>query len=267
MPDTIPALVPPYAALAPVYDRAGYSDYAASVIPGCVDYAIAVMNWAGRRVLDLGCGTGVSSWWLAERGYRVGAIDLSPAMIMQAEAHSLPGEEVPFTPPEFAQMDVRQLESPVGQVDLALAIGGVMNALHSLRDVERVLRRVHAALEPGKPLFFDLRTIQGLAGLERTGQDDAFDNGTDLAITVRDRFSFETLTNTRSYTIWQRAGENWQRSDERHVERGYPIQAIVGLLERTGFGGVAVLTPAMEPFDAQGDVYGRAVLAAIRQGD
>src|SRR5258708_3857802 len=41
---------------------------------------------AGDRVIDLGCGTGEDSVWLARRGVEVTAIDPSPEMVRQAQA-------------------------------------------------------------------------------------------------------------------------------------------------------------------------------------
>ena len=40
---------------------------------------------APARVADLGCGTGTLSVLLAEEGYRVDGLDLSPAMVALAE--------------------------------------------------------------------------------------------------------------------------------------------------------------------------------------
>ncbi len=265
MTDTTPFLVPPYARLAQVYDRAGYADYGVNMLPRCMNYLFTAANWAGRHVLDLGCGTGRGTMWLAEQGYRAVGVDVSEAMIAQARTNvNVHAESLDFAQPDLLQMDMRVLESPLGRMDLVVALGGVINALHSLRDVEMTLRRVHAALEVGKPFLFDLRTVQGLANLERTGQADNVDNLADLTITVRDQFSYETLSNLRSYTIWQRATGGWQRSDERHVERGYPLTALVALLERAGFEDISVLDLAFEPFDVQGDPYGRAVFVALR---
>lgn len=265
MSDTTPFLVPPYTRLAQVYDRAGYADYALNMLPRCLNHLFAAANWAGRHVLDLGCGTGRATMWLAEQGYRAVGVDASEAMIAQAQANvTAHAESLDFAPPDLLHMDMRALDSSLGRMDLVLALGGVLNALHSLRDVEATLRQVYALLEPGKPFLFDLRTVQGLASLERTGQADSVDNLVDLTITVRDQFSYETLSNLRSYTIWQRASGGWQRSDERHVERGYPLAALVALLERAGFEAVGVLDLAFEPFDIQADPYGRAVFVALR---
>jgi SAM-dependent methyltransferase len=38
----------------------------------------------GASLLDLGCGTGLDAVWLGQRGYRVTAIDWSPAMVRRA---------------------------------------------------------------------------------------------------------------------------------------------------------------------------------------
>jgi SAM-dependent methyltransferase len=268
MSDTTPFLVTPYNRLAQVYDRAGYADYGLNMLPRCLNHLFAVVNWAGRHVLDLGCGTGQSAIWLAEQGYRAVGIDASESMLTQARANiAAHSESLSFAPPELYHMDMRSLESPVGRMDLVVSLGGVINALHSLRDVETTLRQVHAVLEPGKPFLFDLRTVQGLANLERTGQSDNFDNLADLTITVQDRFSFETLSNLRNYTIWQRQANGWQRSDEIHAERGYPLTAVVALLDRAGFADVSVLDLSFEPFNVLNDPYGRALFLAIRGND
>ena len=50
---------------------------------------------APARVADLGCGTGTLSVLLAEEGYSVSGIDLSPAMVARAEAKGA-GHDVTF---------------------------------------------------------------------------------------------------------------------------------------------------------------------------
>lgn len=44
---------------------------------------------AGGNLLDLGCGTGLDAVWLAQRGYRVTAIDWSPAMVERARRRTI----------------------------------------------------------------------------------------------------------------------------------------------------------------------------------
>ncbi len=266
MLERTPFLVPPYSALAEVYDRAGFADYSERSIPRYLAYAQS-LDWAGRRVIDLGCGTGVTSWWVSQQGYRVLGIDSNAAMLAQAQAKVNQAQDLYYDPPDFVQMDMRQLESPMGLVDLVLAVGGVLNALQSLRELESTFQRVHAALEPGRLFVFDVRTIRGLA-LDLGNCDQVYyDNGEDLCVTVRNRFSFETLSSMRYHTIWRVTNGMWQRQDEIHIERGYPTQGINVILERTGFRVRAVLSAALEPFDAQEDVHGQVVFVAEKPAE
>jgi ubiquinone/menaquinone biosynthesis C-methylase UbiE len=257
---------PPYSTLAEVYNQAGLADYAQQHTLRYVQYALS-LNWAGRRVLDIGCGTGVSTWLLAQQGFRVAGVDNSAEMLAQAQQppEALTVAELGLTPPEFAQGDMRQLQSPLGSVDLALAVGAVINAIPSLRELEQVFGHINRVLEPEKLFIFDVRTIRGLAHDLGDGDTVTYDNRHNLAVMIRNQFSYETLSSTRHYIIFSQQGLKWSRSDEVHIERGYPTQAVVAMLQRTGFVVLATLSPDMEPFDAQQDTHGRAVFVAQKQ--
>jgi ubiquinone/menaquinone biosynthesis C-methylase UbiE len=60
-----------------------------------VDVLVADGDLAGRRVLDVGCGTGVLADALARRGARVWGVDASPEMLAHARAHA--GRRIGFT--------------------------------------------------------------------------------------------------------------------------------------------------------------------------
>lgn len=65
---------------------------------------------APARIADLGCGTGSLSVLLAEAGYRVDGLDLSPAMIARAEKKAVadPGLGVTFRVGDAADPDLVQ---------------------------------------------------------------------------------------------------------------------------------------------------------------
>ena len=48
-----------------------------------------------HTVLDLACGTGTMSWLLAQRGYEVIGVDISPDMLAVAAEKDLDGVEEP----------------------------------------------------------------------------------------------------------------------------------------------------------------------------
>lgn len=255
-------LAPNFSALSEVYEHAGLSDFSRRMTPQVLAY-LQGRNWAGRRVLDLGCGTGGTTWWLAERALRVIGIDASAAMLAQAEV--APADTpLTFEPPRFVQADIRELESPIGPVDLILAVGSVLNYIPNLRDLERVFKRVHHALDQGRFFVFEMHTIRGLAG-EQTAMDEViFDDHQDVSIVRRSRFSFETLSRTDHYTIWQRHNATWKRADEIHLLRGFPTLGAIGLLERAGFTVLETLNTSFTPVDPAQDQAARVVIIAAR---
>jgi SAM-dependent methyltransferase len=69
-----------------------------------------------RNAIDLGCGTGTHVIYLAEQGFTVTGVDVSPTAISQAkEKASKAGVK-----PEFVVHDVTRLDFLRGQFDIAL---------------------------------------------------------------------------------------------------------------------------------------------------
>jgi len=106
----------------------------------------------GRRVLDLGCGTGEDALALAAVGVRVHGIDVAPGMIAQARRRA----EEAGVGAERADFEVRPAED-VGQVagppfDGAYSDFGALNCT-DLRAVGEGLARV---LRPGAPVLLSL---------------------------------------------------------------------------------------------------------------
>lgn len=265
MSEQSPYLVAPYTALAQVYDAAGFADYTRSTALTYINEAQA-RDWAGRRIIDLGCGTGISSWLLASRGFRVTGVDSSEAMLHEARTRDPAADaDLPEAQesPDFVHSDMRALDYPAGTVDMVLALDGVFNALSSPRVLQQMFSQVASWLDPERFFIFDMWTITGLATLWGSRDQVIFDND-DLLILARNSFSYETLTTSTQYTIMQREEGGWQRADEQHKTHGYPVHGIISVLERCGFDVLMVVSPDMQPFDADNAPYGRAVFMVRR---
>ncbi len=74
---------PDFGLLAPLYDELRPADEAWREL---LETLVAEGDLAGRRVLDVGCGTGRLTAALAERGIRVWGVDPSPEMLAVAKA-------------------------------------------------------------------------------------------------------------------------------------------------------------------------------------
>ena len=109
---------------------------------------------AGRRLLDLGCGTGRHARRLAAGGDRVHGVDLSPGMIARARV------ELANEPPEvqarttFAEGDLRTYRA--GETfDAVLSLFHVMSYQTAQEDLEGALATARAHLATGGVFLFD----------------------------------------------------------------------------------------------------------------
>ena len=97
---------------------------------------------AGRRVLEVGCGSAPCSRWLAGRGAHPVALDLSGAMLRHAGAlNAATGVDVPLV-----QAGAERLPFADGAFDLACSSFG---AVPFVAEPERVMREVARVLTPG----------------------------------------------------------------------------------------------------------------------
>lgn len=231
-----------YNVLAPIYNRIGMAAFAEAITPRLLDYAQR-NDWMGRRVLDLGCGTGASLFWLGKRTYSTYGVDSSPEMLGLAKS-SLTAASVHA---QLYEQDIRKLELR-DTVDLVLAIN-TLNELDNLRDLEAVFKGVHAVLNAGKFFIFDFHTLEGLAESASRNGDRVFYDQNGLTVITRERYEYERQMLTRRYIVFQQNSGAWQRQEAEQILRGYPTQAVGALLQRTGYQLHAVLDPTFSVYD------------------
>ena len=103
------------------------------------------------RILDLGCGPGLYTRRLAQRGHQCMGLDVSPASIQHAKAHAdQAGEDC-----EYRQIDLRSAELGSG-FDMVIMLFGEFNTLAPL-EAAGLLHRVQAALSPSGRVLLELQ--------------------------------------------------------------------------------------------------------------
>ena len=142
------------AEIAPIYDdyygleRFANAAYGARE-QGMIDRQIAELkisvnsDTAGELAVDLGCATGRMSFYVAWRFQRVVGLDISPAMIAQAEANRRPG----LTGVEFKVADIGY-GIPFSNNSVSLAIMNLGTA-SDVSDIKSVLANTKRTLKPG----------------------------------------------------------------------------------------------------------------------
>jgi SAM-dependent methyltransferase len=223
--------MPDYGAdLAAIHD-AGYSDAARLGARRLV----AELDRSGIEdgvVVDLGCGSGVSSRVLSDAGYDVLGIDPSPAMLELAREHAPRALFKLGTATDAALpscVAVAALGEPLNYVDGDDPADGEGT-------LEQVFARVHDALVPGGLFAFDL------AGPDRGAPRQAvrsFEEDEGWAVLVE---SVQTGQLLRKRIIAFRNGPaGWQRTEEQHTQRLHPVGEVLERLRDAGFRARSVI--------------------------
>jgi SAM-dependent methyltransferase len=226
-----PEALEAYERLAPVYDvlTAGY-DYETWLTE--LENLALEHGLPGRRVLDVGCGTGKSFEPLLERGYSVTACDLSPAMVAAAREKAR-GAHV------FVA-DMRWLPD-VDPVDWVTCLDDAMNYLLGDDDLALALTGMRRALRPGGLVTFDVNTL-------RTYRSDFaseyWHDGSGAFICFRgsagDSFAPGGIAEALFESFVPVGDGNWRRMTSRHLQRHHTRGAIEAACERAGLELVAV---------------------------
>jgi SAM-dependent methyltransferase len=114
--------------------------------------ALELRELRGKRLLDVGCGTGTSFLPMLERGWEVTACDISAAMLERAREKA--GDGV-----QLALADMLDLPE-FGEFDLVWALDDAINYLLSPGELQQALAGMRANLAPTGLLLFDVNELQ-----------------------------------------------------------------------------------------------------------
>jgi SAM-dependent methyltransferase len=139
-----------YDAFAPTYDdfnhRYMYERWTGRLLELARDAGLE-----GERLLDVGCGTGLSFVAMLDRGFEVTGCDISAGML--AAAREKAGERA-----RLVEADMRELPT-LGAFDLVWAVNDAINYLGSSEDLVATLVGMKRNLAPGGVILFDVNTI------------------------------------------------------------------------------------------------------------
>ena len=221
------------------------------ILAGCYDqftYDVQYAAWAdylekhfkkrglpGKTVLDLACGTGSLTLELANRGYEMIGVDLSPEMLSEAAEKN---QEVDGIQPIFLCQPMEKLDL-YGTIDACICCLDSVNYVTDPKKLQKAFERVHLFMMPGGLFIFDVNTVEKLESLD--GQ--VFLDETEDAYCVW-RAEYSKRSRICSYfmdifRLDQETGQ-WDRGEELHRERAYTVPELTGFLENAGFRDIKV---------------------------
>ena len=219
-----------YDEMAPFYDRfTAHHDYDAWT--ATLEELARAHGLNGRRLLDVGCGTGKSFLPFARRGYDVVACDISPRMA------ALAAEKAPDVPIHVC--DVRTLTA-LGDFDLICCLDDALNHLLEPAELTAALTAIAANLAAGGVVLFDVNTLATYRGFFASTAVEECD---DLVTIWEGRSSPDAAPGALAeavFTAFRCDGECWSRTRLTHVQRHHPEHEIRDAIAAAGLECAAV---------------------------
>lgn len=181
---------------------------------------------AGRKGLELGCGSGAFCRALAREGYQMSGADLSPCMLATAERLS---REEGLNIPYF-QTDAARLSAP-DTYDFILSPNDCFNYISPNR-LKAAFERIRKSLVSGGYFLFDVSSEYKL--LKKVADTVSVDDREQVTY-----FSFNSLKGDRvemDVTLFvKRSDGAFERYDERHIQYIQTEDHVTAALRAAGF--------------------------------
>ncbi len=188
-----------------------------------------------KTVLDLACGTGTVSRYLAGRGYAPTGVDLSAGMLEVARQRAAE-EQLPIP---FIQQDAADLDLGDARFDAAICFFDSLNYILEPERLCSAFARVCAHLAPGGSFFFDINTEYALA--EGMFNQSCTRKGEALHYRWRSRYDPDLRLCTVRMNFSFDDGSGVRRAfTEVHRQRAYGKDDLTGWLRAAGFADVTV---------------------------
>ncbi|MDW0112317.1 class I SAM-dependent methyltransferase [Sporosarcina saromensis] len=215
-----------YKEFATVYDELmtdiPYDDYVE-----LLELAIGRLN--GKKVLDVGCGTGLLSVKLAQKGAEVTGIDLSNDMLEVARNRAIDSS----LSIEFNQLPMQQIAGNPSFDAAVIAIDS-LNYVCTEEEVLQTFKGIYSVLKNGGTLLFDVHSTFKMDTIFLEGPF-TFDN-------EKIAYIWETEEGEEAYSVYSelaffvKEGSGlYRRFDERHTQRTFPVNRYAEMLADVGF--------------------------------
>ncbi len=207
------------------------------------------------KLLDIGCGTGTLSLRFHQAGYQVTGIDLSEEMLTVANNRF---QEAGVTIPLVA-MSMDQLDG-FSEIDVACIPIDSINYLHDESAVVETLKRVYGLLRKGGKIFFDVHSLYKMDHIFMNSPFTYDDGDITYVWFTEEGDDNHSVYHQMTFFVKEESGL-FERFDEDHFQRTFPVETYVKWLKEIGFTEIIVTADweESEPTDESERIFIQAI--------
>lgn len=195
---------------------------------------------AEGTLCELACGTGTMTEFFAGAGYQMIGVDRSAEMLAVAHEKKLEsGADI-----LYVQQDMENLEL-AEPVDAVLCVCDSMNYLLQEDSLLNTFARVKEYLKPEGCFLFDLKTAYCYRNI--IGNQTWVEQDEEVSYIWENYFYEEEDINEYMLTIFRKQQDSglYERMEEAHYQRAYPVEKLKSLLEQAGLTMTACYDDSM----------------------
>lgn len=186
-----------------------------------------------ERILELACGTGNITMRLAERGYRVDAVDISDEMltIAQGKVANKMGK-VRFIQSDMLELDLNE------RYDVVLCLCDGINYITEMKNVDILFAKVADVLKESGVFIFDISSEHKLS--DHLGNHTFAENYDDFSYIWENYYDYEQRLLEFDFTIFQKEGDLFRKYQEYHIQRAHQVGELSESLAEKGFENLGI---------------------------
>ncbi len=193
-----------------------------------LDFSLRHLPANDLNLLELACGTGALAVAFAKAGFSVTGLDLSEEMLMLAQDRAISEE----TEIQFVAGDMLDLQD-IGTYQAVTCFSDSLCYMKNEEQVQQVFQGVYDLLEEKGTFIFD---VHSLYQMDKLFPDYSFHDQTEDFAFLWDSYAGELPHSIEHFlTFFVKVGEYFERIDELHQERTYPLETYMDMLSKVGF--------------------------------
>lgn len=201
---------------------------------------------------ELGCGTGIMTELFAGAGFTMIGVDRSADMLALATAKKLTtGSDILYLEQTMEELELAE------PVDVMISVCDSINYLLQDSALDAAFDRVHEYLKPGGYFIFDMKTAYCYRNI--IGNQTWVEQDDDVSYIWENYFYEDSNINEYMLTIFRRLEDSdlYERIEEAHYQKAYPVDVLKSLLEKKGFEVVGCFDESLknEPVEDCDRVY------------
>lgn len=222
-----------YGEFARVYDifmdNVDYEAWASYLTESLKEYGIG-----DGLVLELGCGTGTMTEFLADAGYDMIGVDNAEEMLAEAmEKREESGHDILYLLQDMEEFEL------YGTVRAVVSVCDSLNYITEEEDLLHVFSLVNNYLDPQGIFIFDMNTVYKYR--EMLGNTTIAENREEGSFIWENEYDEETGMNVYGLTLFlPREDGLYEKTEEVHYQKAYSEEKIKELLKKAGMEVLAI---------------------------